>query len=948
MELNEQHHITNHLHELIDCTDCNSILLAFLYAKKVVGRSDLASLNAIADRFEKSLAFYQLIIKRKDSYRFLLRALEETRQTGAISILNQIIEHPNDSSNQSPTRTEPLSLHDFSRDFETSDLHNQNNPEPVWFDVRPPVKLFTGRKLEILTLHEKLLQNQEIVTVVSQIASVTGLGGIGKTEVCRQYISQYCEYFDGNVIWINAESRESMTESFKRLAKSYLQISIKDMKGKEKDIEKIVYDVYTFFQNRKSLFVFDNAESGEYLECFLPLRVRKKPHILVTSRDKDWDLDVHVLVLKELTEEEALEFTIKGLNIPKTDIELIEECRQLVLKLQCFPLAIQQAISFIKQKQRVISFSPTLYLDLFDEHSETLLDSEIAGSFNSYKRTTFNTWQLTRNLILSVKDKGALAIKILNLISYFGADNIPVNFLIGLTNCDQFQVLASLELLVKYSMINTDPQQCTLSVHRLVQEVNRIRLKQSKDEQKILALTLQHLQLGINSNAVDHASSVWGFSSKYPTLVQEFAGLPSIITKGYHESQKFEEAQNFASNCCDYMVSILSDKNADVLSLKFALATALFQRGALNEALKLGIDILENAKQTFGELNSQVFDIENLVCEILKLQEKNKECRDRCKELLRKMELVCPRNDKSIINTLKIFGSSLGELGNYEESIAVFEDAVSRAKTADPTNNSMMVYRIMQNISVGYRGMGNMKLGEKTLRETYTQANVHHAKHPSTLLMGQNLAIFLYEQGNYNESYRICQDIYERRKQLLGLDHFDTIYTSCYLGKLLMLQEKYDEALVIHQNAYGKVVDQLGDHNFLTLFIKRGMCLIWSKIGMKDEALLTLHEICASLLVPYGEASSHVCNTRIEIAEVLESLGRDQEALQVLMQVKNTLISRYGDKHHSLVKIEKSIDRLSSMQLQHEFKRPETKFHIYFVAAVVISLLAYLLRYLYG
>lgn len=112
--------------------------------------------------------------------------------------------------------------------------------------MKKPVILFAGRREELIDLHNKIQLNSEKVTVISQITSISGLGGIGKTELARQYVQEYSKDCYDNVIWINAESEIALVESFTRLAKDKLKIDTKDANGKEKDIRSIVEEVYNF------------------------------------------------------------------------------------------------------------------------------------------------------------------------------------------------------------------------------------------------------------------------------------------------------------------------------------------------------------------------------------------------------------------------------------------------------------------------------------------------------------------------------------------------------------------------------------------------------------------------------------------------------------------------------------------------------------------------------
>ncbi|CAI5593996.1 MULTISPECIES: ATP-binding protein [Wolbachia] len=116
--------------------------------------------------------------------------------------------------------------------------------------MRNPVGSFTGRTEELRELHKLIQKSQGVATVISQLVSISGLGGIGKTELAKKYIEEHSKDYDNNIIWIKAETHETMVQSFLRLARDPLGIPTED-----RDIESIVRDIYAFFAKRKvSLF----------------------------------------------------------------------------------------------------------------------------------------------------------------------------------------------------------------------------------------------------------------------------------------------------------------------------------------------------------------------------------------------------------------------------------------------------------------------------------------------------------------------------------------------------------------------------------------------------------------------------------------------------------------------------------------------------------------------
>lgn len=284
--------------------------------------------------------------------------------------------------------------------------------KPIWFNMRDPVKTFTGRSDELDKL-DSALRNRQVV--VSQIATITGLGGIGKSELARKYAHDKITDYDGNAVWLDAETPESLKESFQRLAEelkiptkkkveevgrgeldrrySYkedygsniewvsnelqnknrqavllqeIPINIKiqeslripGMESEERDIKSIVKDVYKYFYNVKSLFIFDNAGEYENIKEFLPSFSSispndKKPYVLITSCNQEWEVEeekIEVVKLGEFSLTEAENFVKKSLNI-KDNLQQVE-VQQLGERLQYFPLALRQAVAYIHSKNK--------------------------------------------------------------------------------------------------------------------------------------------------------------------------------------------------------------------------------------------------------------------------------------------------------------------------------------------------------------------------------------------------------------------------------------------------------------------------------------------------------------------------------------------------------------------------------------------------------------------
>ncbi|WP_341811756.1 hypothetical protein [Wolbachia endosymbiont (group A) of Conops quadrifasciatus] len=68
----------------------------------------------------------------------------------------------------------------------------------IWFGIIEPVASFTGRSSELKALHDALQRSTGRQEVISQVATISGLGGVGKSELARKYAYKYRKYYGGN------------------------------------------------------------------------------------------------------------------------------------------------------------------------------------------------------------------------------------------------------------------------------------------------------------------------------------------------------------------------------------------------------------------------------------------------------------------------------------------------------------------------------------------------------------------------------------------------------------------------------------------------------------------------------------------------------------------------------------------------------------------------------
>lgn len=462
---------------------------------------------------------------------------------------------------------------------------------------------FTGRS-------EELKQLKAFLTCTEKKVVISGMGGVGKTQLTRRFIEQNRTHYE-NVVWIDAETENGINEAFKKLSEDKLHLSTINANGQHMDARSIIEQVLQKVCEKSTLFVYDNVDSIQsmmFVLAIAPPPRCEKPHVLITSRIQQWRQGINVILLNVFSREETVEFISEVLNNDRCDTAI--DRNSLAEALQDFPLALRQATGFIKQQRRFGDYEIVHYIDKFTCKKGEMLKSEIF--FNDltspYKRTTYTTWNITIDAIKADRKDGPLAIKVLNIIAYFEAEFIMRDWFLCHTFDDQLideeerqqRLKLAVDLLVKYCMVNSHEKQTLLEIHRLVQEVTKLKLDESHEEESVLIEALQLVSNIDVDNTVGYGRntiSVLKSALPYPDLVREFSSLALRILdeKLFFKSKKVKQ---FGETFLEPLNNILESNDRVLLKIRYYVARSYAEDEAYD--MPEMNDIFEKQLENFG------------------------------------------------------------------------------------------------------------------------------------------------------------------------------------------------------------------------------------------------------------------------------------------------------------------------------------------------------------
>ncbi|GKZ48553.1 hypothetical protein AbraIFM66951_000628 [Aspergillus brasiliensis] len=284
-----------------------------------------------------------------------------------------------------------------------------NSSKADAFDVRfdtvemPQVAISVGREAELEMISKSLHSDK-----FRGIVSLSGMGGIGKTQIAMMYLMRHREEYS-SIFWVDASSFEKLYSSYSQAARRILLDHPADV-SLNKALQKgdrviLAVAVNTWLSrpsNNRWLLIYDGFdllmslghERGEAINRFLP--PSKQGHIILTTRDYDIGIG-HQIQVKKLT---SIDDSLNLLTHPYT-IHLLSQ-------LDGLPLAIVSAGSYLKQSVISCREYLNLYKDCWLQLQQLAPQPQPSSP---EEKSLHTTWKVTLNQIMLQHKHAALLLK---------------------------------------------------------------------------------------------------------------------------------------------------------------------------------------------------------------------------------------------------------------------------------------------------------------------------------------------------------------------------------------------------------------------------------------------------------------------------------------------------------------------------------------------------------
>jgi len=354
--------------------------------------------------------------------------------------------------------------------YGTRPADTQLTPRPAWWNVpyhRNP--FFTGREDILTRLHSTLTAGK----TVTLTQAISGLGGIGKTQIAVEYAYRYHEEYKA-ILWAKAESREILVSDFVSIAE-LLNLPEKNAQDQNRIVNAVKHWLQT---NTEWLLILDNVEDFAIVREYLP--PLGSGHILLTTRSQVAGRMARCIEVSKMKPEEGGLFLLRLANIISLDAPLeaapqVNRIKAIEISqvMDGLPLALDQAGAYIEETACSLSG----YLNLYQKQYAVLLKRR-GKLISDHPESVLTTWS---NSFEKIQQANPASAELLRFFAFLHPEAIPEEIIIeGAPELgpvlepvavDPIELNDAIGELLKFSLVQKDSEANTITIHRLVQTV---------------------------------------------------------------------------------------------------------------------------------------------------------------------------------------------------------------------------------------------------------------------------------------------------------------------------------------------------------------------------------------------------------------------------------------------------------------------------------------------
>jgi tetratricopeptide (TPR) repeat protein len=684
---------------------------------------------------------------------------------------------------------------------------------------------FVGRETELTTIHEDLRRGNYV--------AITGMGGLGKTELVTQYATQYQDHYDG-IIWFNARQRILAAEVFELFTFKFGLEIPQTQGGKLLTLQQQV--AWCWLQYPKTqkpvLIVVDDLTDLTQLQEVVSPETRFR--VLITTRQQHLDPNsIQERPLEVLSPPIALELLRKQLgknhqrvvNEPETATQICEFLGNLPLGIILvgsylttdLGLSLTQMLERLQkrklaetalQKRETINQTELGIKAAFNLTWETLdTQTQYLGAFLSLFSPQLIFWDLVVWVIkFEVENEEKQLIWTEEELTTSKKRLYQVNFLqTGQESPEAYTIHNLVRLFLQEQLAEVGEKQPILErtfiTPMIVFAQTLSHSPTSEDIENVKTLVPHWEDLG--KRLIDEINEETAAANNLPVsmVADEIFWVFEGLGKFYQGQGLYQVAEFWYQQLVKVCQTLFTGDHSAVATSLNNLGFFYNSQGKYSEAEPLYLDALEMRKRLFtGDHPAVATSLNNLAL-LYYSQGKYSEAEPlylKALEMTKRLFTGDHSHVASSLNNLAIFYQGQGR---YSEAEPLYLKALEMTKRLF-TGDHSHVASSLNNLAIFYQGQGRYSEAEPLYLEALEmRRRLFTGDHPDVATGLNNLAGLYKSQGRYSEAEPLYLEALEMRRRLFTGDHPDVATGLNNLAGLYQSQGKYSEAEPLYLDA---------------------------------------------------------------------------------------------------------------------------------------------------
>ncbi|NMF63237.1 tetratricopeptide repeat protein, partial [Brasilonema octagenarum] len=627
---------------------------------------------------------------------------------------------------------------------------------------------FVGREEELQHLHQ-LLQKNDCVA----IAAISGMGGVGKTELALQYANTHREAYQGGICWLLPKAADVGVQLV-QFARTHLDLNPPEISPDFDLLAQVAY-CWRRWREREVLLVLDDVAKYKEIKPYLPPS-SSRFKVLMTTRAHFGQIPK--LSLGVLQPEAALELLRTLVGAERVDEE-IAQAESLCAWLGYLPLGLELVGRYLARKEDLSLEDMLRRLEKKRLEQPALVKSEDDMTAQLGVQAAFElSWQELNNT-----DK-----QLACLLSLFAPAPIPwqlIEFCLADVDAEELEESRDDKLLNLHLLQRKEKG--IYQLHPLLREFFQANLKapaflatwgnlQYAFATAMIAVakeipqTLTREQITAISPVIPHIAEVANNLIEYVSdedLIWAFLGNASF----YNSQGLYDQAEPWYEQCLEVTKKRLGEEHPSVATSLSSLGLLYNSQGRYTEAEPLFQQALELTRRLLGDEHSSV---------------------------------------ASSLNNLALLYNSQGR---YAEAKPLFQQALELYRRLLGDEHPHVALSL-NNLAELYNSQGKYAEAEPLLQQALELSRrLLGDEHPSVATSLGNLAGLYSSQGRYAEAKLLYLQALELRRRLLGDEHPDIAQSLNNLAELYRSQGRYAEAEPLYKQALELTRRLLGEEH---------------------------------------------------------------------------------------------------------------------------------------